>query len=244
MQTPPLDSKHTPAAPLGHKGPRAAILVELKRGSRLTATELAAKLGTSLDAIRHHLKELEAEALVEYTRERHGVGAPVFVYHLTAAGEALFPRRYEETLMQVLDHVVEREGRAAAVEMLEGQFQALGRRLQPALEGAAAPRRLELVAQALVDEGYMAEWHGTEDGGALIEHNCAIRAVAERFPEVCAAEAKFLESSLGAEVRRQSHILSGCSACAYSVRFPRVEGDVSGAASPGWHHTAVVKENG
>jgi DeoR family transcriptional regulator, suf operon transcriptional repressor len=221
MPTSLMQPKHSPESPFGHKGPRAAILVELKRGSRLTATELAARLESSLNAIRHHLKELEAEALIEYTRERRGVGAPVFVYSLTPAGEALFPRRYEETLMQVLDRVVEREGRAAAVEMLEGQFQALGRRLEPALKGAPAARRLELVTQALVDEGYMAEWHGTEDGGALIEHNCAIRAVAERFPEVCAAEARFLESSLGAEVRRESHILSGCGACGYSVKFKK-----------------------
>jgi DeoR family suf operon transcriptional repressor len=221
MRTPSTQPKHSPASPLGHKGPRAAILVELKRGSRLTATELAARLESSLNAIRHHLKELEAEALIDYTRERRGVGAPVFLYHLTPAGEALFPRRYEETLLQVLDRVVEREGRAAAVEMLETQFQALGRRLEPALAGAPAAQRLELVTQALVDEGYMAEWHGTEDGGALIEHNCAIRAVAERFPEVCAAEARFLESSLGAEVRRESHILSGCGACGYSVKFKK-----------------------
>src|SRR5919201_3043121 len=221
MRTPWMQSKQTPASPSGHKGPRAAILVELKRGSRLTATELAARLDSSLNAIRHHLKELEAEGLVGYTRERRGVGAPVFLYHLTPAGEALFPRRYEETLLQVLDRVVEREGRAAAVEMLETQFQELGRRLEPALTGAPAAQRLELVTQALVDEGYMAEWHGTEDGVALVEHNCAIRAVAERFPEVCAAEARFLETSLGAEVSRESHILDGCGACEYSVRIKK-----------------------
>src|SRR5919205_169715 len=171
MPTSLMQSKHAPA-PFGHKGPRAAILVELKRGSRLTATELAARLDSSLNAIRHHLKELEAESLIAYARERRGVGAPVFVYYLTPAGEALFPRRYEETLMQVLDRVVEREGRAAAVEMLEGQFQALARRLEPALDGAPAARRLELVTQTLMDEGYMAEWNGTEDGGALLEPHC------------------------------------------------------------------------
>ena len=218
MQTPWMQVKHSPG-PSGYKGPRAAILVELKRGGRLTATELAARLDSSLNAIRHHLKELEAERLIGYTRERRGVGAPAFLYQLTPAGEALCPRRYEETLLQVLDRVVEREGRAAAVEMLETQFQALGRQLEPALTGAPAAQRLELVTQALVDEGYMAEWHGTEDGGALIEHNCAIRAVAERFPEVCAAEARFLERSLDAEVSRESHILSGCGACGYRVRI-------------------------
>lgn len=206
-------------APFGQKGPRAAILIELKRAGRLTATQLAERLHTSLNAVRHHLKELEAEALVEYERERRGIGAPAFAYHLSGAGEALFPRRYEETLLEVLEQVAERLGRDTAAAMLESQFDALGRRLEPLLAGATPEERLELVTRALADEGYMAEWHGADDGAALIEHNCVIRAVAERFPEVCSAEERFLESALGAAVERRSHILGGCGACGYHVRF-------------------------
>jgi predicted ArsR family transcriptional regulator len=65
----------------------------------------------------------------------------------------------------------------------------------------------------------MAEAKASSDGGTLIEHNCAVQAVAERFPEICAAEARFLSAVLGAEVERQEHILSGCSACEYRVHF-------------------------
>ena len=108
------------SGPLGHKGPRGFVLTQLKREQRLTAKQLATRLGTSLNAARHHLKELEAEGLVEYEREHRGVGAPAFAYRLTAAGEALFPRRYAETLTAVLDHLVAREGRETAVTMLEG----------------------------------------------------------------------------------------------------------------------------
>jgi DeoR family transcriptional regulator, suf operon transcriptional repressor len=207
--------------PLGHKGPRAAILIELKRERRLTANELARKLDASLNAVRHHLKELESEALVEYERERRGVGAPVFAYRLTAAGEALFPQRYESTLLQVLDQLVERDGRDEAVVLLESSFDALARRLEPELAGATESERLDIVTRALADEGYMAEWEGTDEEGALIEHNCAILAVARRFPEICGAEQRFLSRTLGADVERKSHILTGCNACGYAVRFPR-----------------------
>ena len=204
-----------------HKGPRAAILTELKRARRLTAQELAERLGSSLNAIRHHLKELEAESLIAYDRERRGVGAPVFAYRLSAAGEALFPRRYEETLLEVLDQVVERGGREAALAALEGQFEALRKKLAPAIDRAPPEQRAEIVTRALVNEGYMAEWEGTSTEGALREHNCAVHAVAQRFPELCAAEAKFLEEMLGASVERQSHILNGCAACEYTVKFKR-----------------------
>jgi DeoR family transcriptional regulator, suf operon transcriptional repressor len=193
------------------------VLLELKRASRLTAKELATKLGISLNAVRHHLKELEAEGLVEYQRQHRGVGAPAFAYRLSAAGEALFPRRYEATLTDLLDYVVEHEGRATAVAVLEARYDALAKRLQSELAGATPAQRMAAVARLLSDEGYMAE--GSAETGTLIEHNCAIQAVAQRFPEVCAAEARFLAAALGAEVDRHEHILSGCSACEYRVRF-------------------------
>ena len=71
---------------IGHKGQRGAVLMQLKCEHRLTAKELAARLGVSLNAVRHHLKELEAEGLVQYEREHRGVGAPVFAYRLSASG--------------------------------------------------------------------------------------------------------------------------------------------------------------
>ncbi|MEA2722806.1 MAG: hypothetical protein QOH59_577 [Gemmatimonadales bacterium] len=205
--------------PLSLRGARGLVLIELKRAQRLTAKELATRLGVSLNAVRHHLKELEAEALVEYERQHRGVGAPAFAYRLSAAAEVLFPRRYEATLTELLDYVVEREGRATAVAVLEARYEALTRRLQQELAGATPAQRMAAVTQLLSDEGYMAEGTTSAQTGILIEHNCAIQAVAQRFPEICAAEARFLAAALGAEVDRQGHILSGCSACEYRVRF-------------------------
>ena len=216
--------------PLGLTGARGLVLLELKRARRLTAKELATKLGTSLNAVRHHLKELEAEALVEYERQYRGVGAPAFAYRLTAAGEALFPRRYEATLTELLDYVVAREGRATAVAVLEARYDALTRRLQGELAGATPAQRMAAVTRLLSDEGYMAEGSASAETGTLIEHNCAIQAVAQRFPEICAAEARFLAAALGARVDRHEHILSGCSACEYRVRFSA--GNASGADDP------------
>ena len=205
--------------PPGLKGARALVLIELKRAHRLTAKELATRLGVSLNAVRHHLKELEAEAFVEYERQHHGVGAPAFAYRLSAAGEALFPRRYEATLTELLDYVVEREGRATAVAVLEARYDALTRRLQAELAGATPAQRMAAVTRLLSEEGYMAEGSTFAETGTLVEHNCAIQAVAQRFPEICAAEARFLAAALNAEVDRHEHILSGCSACEYRVRF-------------------------
>jgi DeoR family suf operon transcriptional repressor len=214
----PLTLSESPM-PVGHKGQRGAVLTQLKRAQPLTARQLAVRLGVSLNAARHHLKELEVEGLVGYHREHRGVGAPVFAYRLSPAGEELFPRRYSEALTAVLGAVVERQGREAAVALLDSYFETLAGRIKGQLQGIGPADKLRVVARALSDEGYMAEITPHECGAVLTEHNCAIPAVAERFPEICAAEARFLAEILDARVERTGHILSGCAACEYRVRF-------------------------
>jgi DeoR family suf operon transcriptional repressor len=75
------------------------------------------------------------------------------------------------------------------------------------------------------EAGHMAEVDSAGGKFRLAEHNCAIRAVAERFPEVCAAEAKFLQAVLAATVERQAHIVDGCNACEYAITFDTVRGE-------------------
>src|SRR3989442_15038820 len=143
-----------------HKGPRGEILVELKRAQPPTAKQLAEKLGVSPNAIRHHLKELEAEGLVAYGREHRGVGAPTFAYRLSGAGEALFPRHYEETLTELLQRVTEKAGRSAAVELLEDHYATLIRRLQSELDGVAGKDRVAARAAPMAGGWYTAPWGG------------------------------------------------------------------------------------
>jgi DeoR family suf operon transcriptional repressor len=176
-------------------------------------------MGLSLNAIRHHIKELEVDGLLAYEREQRGVGAPVFAYRLSAAGEQVFPRRYEATLTEVLEALVEREGRPAVVGALEARYAALLRRMPADLAHLPTERRLEEVTRLLNDEGFMPEWEGSAEGGTLTEHNCSVRAVAERFPEICAAEERFLSAALGASVDLRAHVLTGCAACEYQVQF-------------------------
>ncbi len=211
--------------PPGLEGPRGSIVIELKRSQSLTAKQLSEALALSPNAIRHHLKELEAAGLVRHQREaRGGVGAPVFGYRLTRAGHDLFPRRYEEALTSLLDHLVEGLGRDQAVAALGARYQNLARRLSGDLERLPARQRLERVGEVLTAEGYMAEWSdgdGDEGRMVLTEHNCAMGSVARKFPEICEAERRFLGRVLGAEVERRSHMLDGCATCQYHVDFGR-----------------------
>lgn len=207
---------------VAHKGLRGRILLELKRDQPLVAKQLAERYDVSANAVRRHLKELEAEGLVEHVRERRGRGAPTHAFRLTAAGEALFPRRYEEALTDVLAYVAATAGRDRVREIFAERFRGAAARLRRELDGAPFERRLDAVVEHLSREGFMAEWSAGAGEARIAEHNCAVQLVAERFPEICDAEADFLRETLNADVRREAYIPDGCNACRYAVSVAAV----------------------
>ncbi len=214
-----------------YRGLRGEILVAIKKAQTLTAKELAALFGVTPNALRRHLKELEAEGLVQWHREAHGVGGPRFAFSLTELGEALFPRAYEHVLTGALELVRREHGAARVAELFAQRWREVAAAVRPRLAGLPPEERVQLLAELMSGEGYMAVAEMHDGEGVIREHNCAIRAVAERFPEVCGAEEQFLAEVLGAPVERRRHILAGCSACEYHTRFAAAApgGDAEGA---------------
>jgi DeoR family suf operon transcriptional repressor len=215
--------------PSGRRGLRAQVLFELKRSQPITAKDLSLVFGVSANAIRRHLKELELDGSVVYVREQRGMGAPAYMYRLTPRGESLFPNRYEDALKELLQHVEERAGRGEISRMFVDQFRTRAERLKTELADQPVEVRLQRLVRMLSEEGYMAEWDSRDGAIRLAEHNCAIRAVAERYPEVCAAERRFLTEVLAAQVERRTHITEGSNACEYAITPGAAAADESAA---------------
>jgi DeoR family suf operon transcriptional repressor len=207
----------------GYRGLRAELLLELKKAQPLSARALATRFGLTAQALRRHLKTLEEDGVVRYRREVRGVGGPVFAYSLTPQGEALFPKDYLGALAEALEVVHEEQGDAGVARIFERRWQVIAGQIRPQLEGLDMAERARRLGELLSTHGYMASVT-TNEGGSEVEireHNCAMRAVAERFPQACRAEAAFIADMLGGEVERVSHVLDGCAACEYVVRIER-----------------------
>jgi DeoR family suf operon transcriptional repressor len=215
---------------IGYRGLRSNLLIELKKAQPLTAGELGARFGLTANALRRHLKELEGAGLVHYRREVRGVGGPRFAYSLSEDGEALFPRAHAPALVDALTFLREREGPEAVVAFFRRRWAGILAESGVALGALALEDRVQLMAELLSSQGYMAEasaapWQGAPGPAAggcglaltLRKYNCALREVAERFPELCAAEVEFMEEALGARLERRAHLLAGCNMCEYRV---------------------------
>ena len=100
--------------------------------------------------------------------------------------------------------------------------QQLAREAGPVLDVLPLVERVALVAELLTSRGYMAEAVETTPSGetnvtTLRIHNCALGEIADRFPDACVVEARFLERLLGVPLVRGAHRNDGCGRCEYAV---------------------------
>ena len=202
---------------VGYRGIQAELLLALKKHQPLTARELAVRFDVTPNAMRRHLETLEAAGVVRHTREVRGVGGPVHAFTLSASGETLFPRTYANVLLETLESIAAERGRAGVSDFFRRKWNILAADAAPALSQLPLNERVQLVAELWTSLGYMAEADVDRESGqpVLRKHNCAIRAVAEQYPEVCATEMEFISEVIGEPADRRQHILGGCNSCEY-----------------------------
>lgn len=214
----------------GYRGLKADLLVAVKKSQPVGAKELALQFGLTANALRRHLDALEEDGVIARRAEARGVGAPVHLYSLTADGESLFPQATADALSALLDVVQGTGVSDEIVAVFRRRWETLAAQAKPLAQALSFTERGQLVAELLSAEGYLAEVTSVGDDRIVIkEHHCAVRAVAERFPEICEAEQRFLEDLLGTRVERQARVLDGCSHCAFHAQSNTTSGAVSAA---------------
>ena len=85
--------------------------------------------------------------------------------------------------------------------------------------GTLAAKVAELTS-ILDGDGYLATFEEVGPGVfRVVEHNCAIWAVAQRYGQACSSEIDFIRAVLPeADVERVQHMVAGAPHCAYEVR--------------------------
>ena len=198
---------------------RRALLLTLKKRGEATIDELAAALAVTPSAVRQHLTGLAGDGFVARREVRSGPGRPRHVWSLAPGAEQLFPKTYGALTNELLSFV-EDEDPALLERVFERRREARTERARERLAGLDLDRSVQELARILDEDGYLADAERQPDGSwRIVEHNCAILAVATRYGQACGAELAFIRDVLpGATVERVAHLLSGSHVCAYEVR--------------------------
>ncbi|MEK7404610.1 MAG: HTH domain-containing protein [Acidobacteriota bacterium] len=198
---------------------KADILRFLKTKGAVDAKALAAACGLTTMAVRRHLLELRAAALIQVKTERRPKGRPTTLHSLTELGDAEFPRDYEGLTCDLLSSLRALDGEAKISQVFRHRRKEMAARCMPRMKSKSLEQRLREVAAILTECGYMAEVSKMGRGSFLLtEHNCALPRVAKRFPATCEEELCLIRDLVGANVTRVRHLLAGDRQCSYLIQ--------------------------
>lgn len=202
------------------------LMMLLKTRGAMQAGDAGRIVGTTGEAARQQFAKLAKEGLVESEAFARGVGRPVQMWRLTAAGHARFPDTHAELTVQLLRMIGNNFGEAG-INLLIDQREDETRQyyqqmMADARRSSTCPQTLEdrisLLVQARTREGYMAQWHTQPDGSyLLVENHCPICAAAATCQGFCRAELAIFREVLQAKIERIEHILQGSRRCAYRI---------------------------
>lgn len=205
--------------PTQHESTRRQILALLKRRGEMTTAQLAEVIGITSMGVRQHLNGLERDDLVTIVVARQKRGRPTYRYRLTESAEALFPARYGQIALDLLDHLVQLDGSDKIDNLFAQRMATLEQKYGGRMAGQDLAGQVEELARIRDDEGYMAESERvTDEEYTIVEHHCPIYAIAKRYPQACQYEHELFTRTLGGEVQRVEHKVSGDARCLYIIK--------------------------
>jgi predicted ArsR family transcriptional regulator len=201
-------------------GETRAQIVSLLHTCGATVAELASATELSQVAIRRQLRQLVADELVEgRTIRSRGPGRPAVRYSLSARGERLFPDRSSDLADDVLTFLHDERGKTEMIAFLRWRQKRQQEHYAGALDGIdTLDDRVELLAELLSADGFLAEAQADVNGYELTQKHCAIKDAAAAHPQLCAFEAALFRQLLGAHVSRRQTIAGGSATCVCDVR--------------------------
>jgi DeoR family suf operon transcriptional repressor len=212
------DSRVAPPLPEG----RRAVLYALRRRGQGTAEDIARNLDMTVSGARQHLSALVDDGLAEATeipRPAGRRGRPQLEYTVSDRADSLFPKAYGELTNELLGYASESDS-TLVDQLFERRRDERVRNAQVRLaKGKSLKAKVTELTRILDEDGYLATCDPMPGGFRIIEHNCAILAVARRYGQACTSEIDFIRTVLpGTTVERVSHIIEGAHHCAYEVR--------------------------
>ena len=213
------EERGAPTLPEG----RRAVLYALRRRGQATADDIARQLDMTVSGARQHLTALVEDGFAEATelpRPAGQRGRAQLAYMVTDRADALFPKAYGELTNELLGYVSESD--SGLIDTLFSRRR--DERVRNAHERLGRKRGLKAkvaeLTRILDDDGYLATCEDVGPGVfRIVEHNCAIWAVAQRYGQACTSELDFIRSVLpDASVERVQHMVAGAPHCAYEVR--------------------------
>lgn len=197
------------------------LLTVLKRANESSMKDIMEHFELSEIAIRRHLQDLIRNRLVEERSIKQEVGRPYKVYRLTDKGRVIFPNKYKELPVELLQDLEELHGEAIVSDLLEKRKQREESRFLARIKSDDFDQRINQLVRFQEENGYMVELNEIKNGYEIVNYNCPIDNIASSYLQLCTHEKELYETIFSdCVVKSHSRIAEGDCKCKWTIFRP------------------------
>ncbi|CAI8812373.1 MULTISPECIES: helix-turn-helix transcriptional regulator [Bacillus] len=197
------------------------IVQLLKINGEQTVASLAESLEITEMAVRRHLSKLEKEEIIQSKMVRQHVGRPTYLYGLSQKGEDSFPKDYKQFALEVLEDLESIGDETLVNAILKARTNRMEEQLQKRMSSQDnVLQKLREVAAIQEKNGYMVQVKQEGENSYILQkQNCPLKAVAEKYPQLCLEEENMYKRLFSDKnVKVLSNMCNGDCHCSYHIQ--------------------------
>lgn len=196
---------------------KTEIILLLKKNS-MTLDELSEKLSISKMAVLNHINKLEEEKIIKRDIIKRDVGRPVYKFSLTELSKDKISNSYGKILDDLLEYMYLTKNGNIIEEFLKTRYSDVENKYNRNMSGIENEKRIEELFKLRENEGYYPEINEIGDGKyELLEYNCPIFKVANKFGIACSMETKLFSNVLDMDVKSTHRQVNGYDVCRFII---------------------------
>ena len=205
------------------------ILHLLKTEGPQTAQYVADCLSMTSMGARQHLQKLKQRQFITTFNVHAKVGRPNRYWQLSEQGQALFPNRHQDLLIDILRAAEEHFGDDAITTLLKTREHEQATAYKARIDTEATLlEQVKVLAELRAVEGYMTSVEADPDGSVLlIQNHCPQRQAFEAYPEILESELALLNQCIRAQIESTTHLFEEPHRRVYRFREIKAEHQLS-----------------
>lgn len=195
------------------------ILLYLKKHGRTDLKTLSQELDLTKMGVLKHITALEELGYIDRETKKAPKGRPKVLFKLSEqTRDNVFPNNYSSLTNYFLGFIEENFGLQAVKQALIERNKDLTVKYKKEIHGHTLQERVKDLRMLRDKEGYMAEQSKGPDGSfEILEYNCPIFRIAEKYSYTCGLEKDMFEELLDATVDTTHRVIDGQNVCRFVI---------------------------
>jgi len=195
------------------------ILIILKREGEIDLPTLSKELGLTKMGVLNHITQLEEMDIINRFKKNIGVGRPRTAFRLSPSSKDIFPKAYSSLTCSVLEYIENNLGRAAVYDALKQRQEEVRQDYEEKLTDLEFEDKITEFSKIRDKDGYMVELKmlPNSDGYEVLEYNCPLLNVADKYQEACMVEQELFADLLNAKVETTHRTVNGDHVCRFLI---------------------------